>query len=206
MKKCNSRIIIIKTCYTREHHNHNGEKLMTLHFTASAQATSYRMNLKFILLKLLPHLPGTSELIFVRFKLPNAVGPYPCMYHIPTQIAMFMVPTWGPPGTCRPQIGPMLAPWTLLSGLYYAHCPYMWIVANISTSPNPNSSMILLTSLEKTSPENTIPIFRLIFSGIFGGTKFSEIIIKMQIFHLKEWMLLKLFTSKFWYLFSVSKC
>ena len=25
--------------------------------------------------------------------------------------------TWGPPGSCRPQIGPVLAPWTLLSGL-----------------------------------------------------------------------------------------
>ena len=24
-------------------------------------------------------------------------------------------PTWGPPGSCRPQMGPMLAPWTLLS-------------------------------------------------------------------------------------------
>ena len=33
-----------------------------------------------------------------------------------TQIAKFMGPTWGPPGSCRPQIGPMSAPWTLLSG------------------------------------------------------------------------------------------
>ena len=33
-----------------------------------------------------------------------------------SQIAKFMGPTWGPPGSCRPQIGPMLAPWTLLSG------------------------------------------------------------------------------------------
>ena len=28
-----------------------------------------------------------------------------------------MGPTWGPPGSRRPQMGPMLAPWTLLSGL-----------------------------------------------------------------------------------------
>ena len=28
----------------------------------------------------------------------------------------FMGPTWGPPGSCRPQLGPVLAPWTLLSG------------------------------------------------------------------------------------------
>ena len=32
------------------------------------------------------------------------------------QIAKSMGPTWGPPGSCRPQMGPMLAPWTLLSG------------------------------------------------------------------------------------------
>ena len=33
-----------------------------------------------------------------------------------SQIAKFMGPTWGPPGSCRPQVGPMLAPWSLLSG------------------------------------------------------------------------------------------
>ena len=33
-----------------------------------------------------------------------------------SQIAKFMGPTWGPPGSCRPQVGPMLATWTLLSG------------------------------------------------------------------------------------------
>ena len=26
-----------------------------------------------------------------------------------------MEPAWGPPGSCRPQMGPMSAPWTLLS-------------------------------------------------------------------------------------------
>ena len=36
-------------------------------------------------------------------------------------IAKFMEPTWGPPGSCRPQMGPILAPWTLLSG-YYMVC------------------------------------------------------------------------------------
>ena len=33
-----------------------------------------------------------------------------------TQIARFMWPTWGPPGSCRSQLGPMSAPRTLLSG------------------------------------------------------------------------------------------
>ena len=27
--------------------------------------------------------------------------------------------TWEPPESCRPQIGPMLAPWTLLSGVLF---------------------------------------------------------------------------------------
>ena len=32
-----------------------------------------------------------------------------------SRITKFMGPTWGPHGSCRPQMGPMLAPWTLLS-------------------------------------------------------------------------------------------
>ena len=32
-----------------------------------------------------------------------------------SQKAKFIRPTWGPPGSCRPQMGPILAPWTLLS-------------------------------------------------------------------------------------------
>ena len=33
-----------------------------------------------------------------------------------TLTARFMGPIWGPPGADRTQMGPMLAPWTLLSG------------------------------------------------------------------------------------------
>ena len=33
-------------------------------------------------------------------------------------IATFMGPTWGPSGADRTQVGPMLAPWTLLSGMF----------------------------------------------------------------------------------------
>ena len=36
---------------------------------------------------------------------------------VTSQIARFMRPTWGPPGSCWPQMCPMLAPWTLLSGV-----------------------------------------------------------------------------------------
>ena len=37
--------------------------------------------------------------------------------HISSHIARLMGPTWGPPGGDRTQVGPMLAPWILLSGL-----------------------------------------------------------------------------------------
>ena len=46
-----------------------------------------------------------------------------------TQIAKFTGPTWGPPGSCRPQMGPMLAPKTLLSGepmQWWASYVFVW--------------------------------------------------------------------------------
>ena len=39
------------------------------------------------------------------------------LHWMASQIARFIGPTWGPHGSCRPEMGPMLAPWTLLSGL-----------------------------------------------------------------------------------------
>ena len=41
----------------------------------------------------------------------------PCRRPIAFLIARFMGPTWGPSGADRTQVGPMLAPWTLLSGI-----------------------------------------------------------------------------------------
>ena len=35
---------------------------------------------------------------------------------VTNQRARFTWPTWGPTGSCRPQVGPMWDPWTLLSG------------------------------------------------------------------------------------------
>ena len=39
------------------------------------------------------------------------------LLEVSSLIAMFMGPTWGPSGAERTQVGPLLAPWTLLSGL-----------------------------------------------------------------------------------------
>ena len=46
-----------------------------------------------------------------------------------SQIAKSMGPIWGSPGSCRPQMGPMLAPWSLLSGiaLKYMLTPAIYI-------------------------------------------------------------------------------
>ena len=52
----------------------------------------------------------------------NDVSYWLCRHpsHKTSQIASFMGPTWGPSGTDRTQLGPMLAPWTLLSGIQMA--------------------------------------------------------------------------------------
>ena len=54
-----------------------------------------------------------------------------------THIARFMGPTRGRPGSCRPQVGPMLAPWTSLSGkfLWYLRTP---IACNLVKYPHIN--------------------------------------------------------------------
>ena len=39
---------------------------------------------------------------------------------LPSQIARLMGPTWGPFGSDRTQLSPLLAPWTLLSGLLFS--------------------------------------------------------------------------------------
>ena len=58
------------------------------------------------------HLP--SVWLFVLFKL----------YIVSTLIARFMGSTWGPSGAGRTQVGPMLAPWTLLSGYIPRYHPW----------------------------------------------------------------------------------
>ena len=40
------------------------------------------------------------------------------IFDICTQIAKFMAPTWGPPETCRPQMGPMLSHEPCYQGIF----------------------------------------------------------------------------------------
>ena len=57
--------------------------------------------------------------------------------YMATPIARFMGPTWGPSGTDRNQVGPMLAPWTLLSGNEPAtKLSLSWVSLGLSLSDN----------------------------------------------------------------------
>ena len=46
-------------------------------------------------------------------------------------IAKFMGQTWGPSGANRTQVGPMLAPWTLLSGATTYYLNRWWLILSM---------------------------------------------------------------------------
>ena len=65
-----------------------------------------------------------------------------CIVKIPDR--KFMGPTWGPLGSCRPQMGPMWAPWTLLlSGMGTCVCPerlsFYWSIHGLHFDVSPQS-------------------------------------------------------------------
>ena len=67
---------------------------------------------------------------------PNQRGPWPVTsYGLTIPDSKVLWPTWGPPGSCRPQMGPMLAQWTMLSG-YYAP----WVQTDIWMSWRGNTA------------------------------------------------------------------
>ena len=70
-------------------------------------------------------------------------GNKPFLEPIWSQIARFMGPKWGPPGCCRSQMGPMLAPCTLLSGIRFMDA-YMCHIVRIYIHRNNGSSFCLL--------------------------------------------------------------
>ena len=67
-----------------------------------------------------------------------------------TQIARFMGPTWEPPGTDSTQVGPMLVPWTLLSG--YASLNYAIIGSHHGLSRFSLNEVNLKMPSEKCRP------------------------------------------------------
>ena len=61
---------------------------------------------------LLNRIPPTTR---QRWPQPTQLRSHTANVHI-ALISRFMGPTWGPSGADRTQVGPMLVPWTLLSG------------------------------------------------------------------------------------------
>ena len=70
-----------------------------------------------------------------------------------TQIAKFIGPTWGPHGSCRPQMGPMLGPWTLLSGNIFPKCGVSHLTSR-SRPPTSRDKTIYLATLFAIIPEH----------------------------------------------------
>ena len=72
-----------------------------------------------------------------------------------TQIAKFMRPTWGPPGSCRSQMGPMLAPWTCYQGSSLqcnGSCHSLSTCGKMALYPKTNTASCLVPLQEGPAP------------------------------------------------------
>ena len=66
-------------------------------------------------------------------------------------VAKFTGPTWGPPGSSRPQMGPMLAPRTLLWGKLFTHIIILFYIHSLAIIPQGS------IRISKTLYENILP-------------------------------------------------
>ena len=80
------------------------------------------------------------------------------MFYRTALIARFMGPTWGPFGADRTQVGPMLAPWTLLSG-----CLSQWLMLTWHGDWNYISIAHVIIIIK--SEVSTFPIVIIFFCG-----------------------------------------
>ena len=72
-----------------------------------------------------------------------------------TLIARFMWPTWGPTGADRTQVGPVLAPWTLISG-------YLW-PREASVGMWTSSSEVQINTFACSTPSHYLCQFKGLF-------------------------------------------
>ena len=79
----------------------------------------------------------------------------PSRWH-PRYIAKFMGQTWGPPETCQPHMGPVLAPWTLLLGI-------TWTSPLAPCSHNELKSLQSVTKIKMQFCSVLIPTFHWTF-------------------------------------------
>ena len=86
------------------------------------------------------------------------------MLILPSLIARFVWPAWGPSGADRTQVGPMFTPWTLLSGIcpfvHWCVCPTPWKHQDSATNQYLGPQM-----------HNIVVIYPLCSSGAVYGPK-----------------------------------
>ena len=87
-----------------------------------------------------------------------------------SQIAKFMGSTWGPPGSCRtPDLGPMLALWTLLSGVIIV----FWKLTGVAEGSRP----FRMTVTDKSNPtveDNTVTIGTGVFCAVWEKKRWQS--------------------------------
>ena len=117
---------------------------------------------------------------------------------IVTQIPKFVGPTWGPPGSCRPQMGLMLVPWTMLSGYLstratrFVFAKYgLWVHQSFC-----NESQITQDVIGRV--RGVQPCSKVI--GIFFNTKIWWLVSMhtYEIFHIAWWSLVYLLWKIQW--------
>ena len=85
----------------------------------------------------------------------NVYSAYRRPYGVTPLIARLMGPTWSPSGADRTQVGPMLVPWTLLSGSHPNIWPWMLQPAHLlqdQTVTMPGDFTLPIMSLLSTAP------------------------------------------------------
>ena len=111
-----------------------------------------------------------------------------------SQIARFIGPAWGPSGMDRTQVGPMLAPWTVLSGMLY-------LLVSSRSNQCSGSIVVILHTLYHTWVWN-----RGICRCVIVRPRSHMLIVRRKIVPILQQQNVLLFLGKidsvaFWYLF-----
>ena len=142
----------------------------------------------------------------------------------PSVIARLMGPAWGPSGADRTQVGPMLAPWTLLSGIYgidQISCnisSYFIQINGTINPPWPNGAIWRHTSKSTLAhvmawhwTDADFPLMRLCDIHLRGISQrsaqaiilcneFKFIVLKLLLFHWGQWVDLCWYHVMYWML------
>ena len=109
-----------------------------------------------------------------------------------SQTTKFMGPTWGPSGSCRPQMDPMMAPWTLLSEVTLL-MTMTWTQLRLTHWGRVThicvSNLTIIASDDGLSPvRHQAIIWTNAVTLLIGslGTNFSEIVIEIYRFSFKK--------------------